>query len=239
MTYISAKNLCITFPTYENSKRSLKNVALRSGFGLFRNVDSAGVHAIKNITFEIKTGQRVGLIGHNGSGKTTLLRTLSGIYHPTHGSLTVDGNVSSLLDLSGGFNHDATGYENIFLRSILFGKSKEETNQRVEEIIEFSELGQYIGLPVRTYSTGMIMRLAFAIATSIQPQILLMDEWLSVGDSDFHEKATTRLNELIDTAGILIIATHDKNIIDSVCTRVLRLESGKIVSDEDVINNQN
>ena len=239
MSHILASNLSITFPTYENSKRSLKGFALRTGFGLFGNVDSEGVHAINNVTFEVRTGQRVGLIGHNGSGKTTLLRALSGIYHPTQGSLAVTGNVSSLLDLSGGFDHDATGYENIFLRSILFGKSKQETKKRVEEIVEFSELGDFVGLPVRTYSTGMMMRLAFAIATSIQPDILLMDEWLSVGDSEFHKKATARLNKLIDTAGILIIATHDQNIIESVCTRVIKLEGGTIVSDDDRINRSN
>ena len=182
-----------------------RGFALRSGFGLFGVVDSDGVHAINNITFEVRTGQRVGLIGHNGSGKTTLLRALSGIYHPTQGSLTLLPAMCPLLDLSRRlvFDHDATGYENIFLDQFCL-ENLSKKHKRVEEIVEFSELGDFVGLPVRTYSTGMMMRLAFAIATSIQPDILLMDEWLSVGDSDFHKKATARLNKLIDTAGILI-----------------------------------
>ena len=173
------------------------------------------------------------MVGHNGAGKTTLLSALSGVYHPSFGSLNINGSVAALLDLSSGFDPDATGYENIFLRSILFGKTKAETVKLVEEIVEFSELSEFINLPVRTYSSGMVMRLAFSIATSINPDILLMDEWLSVGDASFNEKASARLRDLISSASILVIASHSPDSISNICTRVIMLEGGRIASDEE------
>lgn len=232
MTQIICDNLNVTFPIYENANRSLKNMIIKNGLLRTKsNVHSDGVHALEKIQLEIKIGERVGLVGHNGSGKTTLLRVLSGIYHPTKGSLKIKGKAASLLDLSSGFDPDASGYENIFLRSILFGKSTKETEVLVEEIISFSELADFIHLPVRTYSSGMIMRLAFSISTAIQPDILLMDEWLSVGDESFNEKATSKLNDLVDNANILVIASHNEDIINKVCNRIITLEHGRIISD--------
>jgi lipopolysaccharide transport system ATP-binding protein len=233
MARITCKNLKIIFPIYENNNRSLKNTMLRSGLvkhGLEREND--GVQGLENICFTISEGERVGLVGHNGSGKTTLLRVLSGIYHPTRGCLTIEGRTASLLDLSSGFDPDATGYENIFLRSLLFGKKKHEILSLIEDIISFSQLEKFIYMPVRTYSSGMTMRLAFSIATAVRPEILLMDEWLSVGDANFNERATARLKSMVDQANILVIASHDERIIQEMCTRVITLENGKIISDE-------
>ena len=233
MPHILADELSVVFPTFENSKRSLKNAIIGAPLTrMTKTIRSDGVHALEGLTFNIRNGERVGLVGHNGSGKTTLLRALSGIYHPSFGSLKVEGSVATLLDLSSGFDPDASGYENIFLRSILFGKTKAQTTRLVDAIVEFSELGEFINLPIRTYSSGMVMRLAFSIATSINPDILLMDEWLSVGDADFNVKASARLRELISNASILVIASHDPGIISNICTRVISLEGGRITSDE-------
>jgi len=231
MANISASNLSIIFPHYQNYSRSIKNLIIDTSLGRKNSFKKDGIYALDDLSFEIKKGQKVGLVGPNGSGKTTLLRVLSGIFHPSKGSLSVQGNIASLIDLSGGFDQDATGYENIFLRSILFGQTKQETNKRVEEIIDFSELGEFIKMPVRTYSSGMMMRLAFSIATSVKPDIILMDEWLSVGDATFHEKATRRLNQLVEDANILVMASHNEDIIKNVCSRVLSLENGVIISD--------
>lgn len=236
MPYINCEDVSIQFHVIENKKRSLKNAVLNFyPFGEKTRNERVGFHALKKLSLFIKDGERVGLVGPNGSGKTTLLRTLSGIYHPSAGSLELSGSVATLLELSSGFDHDATGYENIYLRSILFGKSKLETSEIVDEIIEFSELGEFIHYPMRTYSSGMIMRLAFSIATSVKPEILLMDEWLSVGDTDFNQKATDKLSNLVDQAKILVIASHDLNLISSVCTRIITMDSGRIIEDETIV----
>lgn len=234
MAEINLKNVSVVFPTYENANRSVKNLVLRQAFFGKGAIQEDGIHALENISFKVNSGQRVGLVGPNGSGKSTLLKVLSGIYNPTKGKLTVKGQAASLLDLSSGFDPDATGYENIFLRALLFGKSKNDIMEYIDEIIEFSELGDFIKFPIRTYSSGMVMRLAFSIATAIKPDILLMDEWLSVGDASFNEKATDKLNDLINQASILVIASHNQDIIEQICNRVINLHSGKIVEDNDL-----
>ena len=171
-------------------------------------------------------------MGHNGSGKTTLLRVLAGIYEPVRGRLSVTGQVSSLLDLSLGMDHEATGYENIMLRGALMGLSPSRLVGKVGEIAEFAELGAYLSMPIRTYSSGMLLRLAFAVATSITPEILLLDEWLSVGDADFSKKAERRLVEMLESSAIVVLASHNISLIKRFCTRMLHLEHGHIVADE-------
>lgn len=233
--YINAENLSIEFPIYENSHRSLKNSVMHMGSGGRIGINANAhpvVSAVNNVSFEFKKGDRVGLIGHNGSGKTTLLRALTGVYEPVSGSLRTNGQIASLLDVSMGLDPDATGYENIYLRGILDGLTRADIRHRVDEIADFSELGDFLTLPVRTYSSGMMLRLAFAISTSVDADILLMDEWLSVGDADFSAKAEKRLQTLLDKASILVIASHNFDLIERVCTRRINMKHGVITADE-------
>jgi lipopolysaccharide transport system ATP-binding protein len=186
------------------------------------------IEALKNLDLEITAGDRLGIMGHNGSGKSTLLRLLSGIYEPSSGKIERSGSIASLVDISLGINAESTGRENIFLRGKLMGLSKKEIDEKIDEIIEFSELGDYINLPVRIYSSGMLLRLAFSVSTSITADILIMDEWLSVGDGAFAERASNRLRELVDSSEILVIASHTRSLIEETCNKVVWLEHGVI-----------
>lgn len=183
------------------------------------------------MSFEIQAGERIGLYGHNGSGKTTLLRVLTGAYAPTGGYLEVKGRVASLLDISMGMDGDATGWENIILRGLMMGLRPEDIRSRIDEIGSFSELGPYLDMPLRTYSSGMQVRLAFSVSTIIDADILLLDEWLSVGDEEFQKKASDRLHELINKSSIMVIASHSKSLLKQVCTRIFVMEHGKIVTE--------
>lgn len=228
----------VEFPIYENSHRSLKKAVLNLSTGGRIGQDAGKqsiVTALDNINFRFEEGTRVGLLGHNGSGKTTLLRVLSGVYSPVRGELRVVGSIASLLDVSMGLDPDATGFENIYLRGILDGLNPAKIRSKIDEIADFSELGDYLNLPVRTYSSGMMLRLAFAISTSIEADIIIMDEWLSVGDAAFSAKAAVRLENLVDKASILVVASHDPALIARICTRKILLEHGRVISDEPVI----
>lgn len=236
-TSIIAQDVTVEFPILENSHRSLKKAVLNLTTGGKIGHDASQhvtVTALDSLNFEFNQGDRIGLVGHNGSGKTTLLRVLSGVYAPTRGNLKVHGKIASLLDVSMGLDPDATGFENIYLRGILDGLRPKAIRDKTEEIADFSELGEYLNLPVRTYSSGMMLRLAFAISTSVDADILIMDEWLSVGDADFSAKAAIRLESLVDKASILVLASHSPELIARVCNRQIRLEHGRVVdSTED------
>jgi lipopolysaccharide transport system ATP-binding protein len=235
---IVANGLTVEFPIFENSHRSLKKKVLHLTTGGIIGND-AGNHpvvcALNSLDFALKDGDRVGLVGHNGSGKTTLLRVLSGIYAPTRGSLKMTGRTASLLDVSTGVDPDATGFENIYLRGIMNGFRPSRIRDKIDEIADFTELGEYLNLPVRTYSSGMMLRLTFAISTSIDADILIMDEWLSVGDANFQDKAAKRLKALVDNASILVLASHSPDLIENVCNRKIQLEHGRIVADEAIV----
>lgn len=234
MSYIKAKDLVVEFPLFNNTHRSIKNAVLHATTGgrLAKYAGkTTGVRAVDGLNFEINTGDRVGLVGHNGSGKTTLLRVLAGAYEPTFGALHLKGRVASLLDINLGMDHDASGYDNIFLRGIMMGLTPAEIRQKTEEIAEFTELGEFLDMPVRTYSSGMQLRLAFAVSTSVQADIIVMDEWLSVGDAAFMEKASERLQKLVDEAAILVIASHDANLVNKICNRAFRMEHGRIAEE--------
>lgn len=189
------------------------------------------IRSLDNISLNIQPHERVGLVGHNGAGKSTLLRVLGKVYTPTAGICNIEGKIGSLIDISLGIDPESTGIENIFLRAALLGLPKKEVVKALPEIIEFTQLGSFIDMPIRTYSTGMHMRLAFAVSTMISPDILLMDEWLSVGDRDFQDRAENRLNKLIERSNVLIIATHSRQLIERCCTRAIWLEHGKIKMD--------
>ena len=231
---IKGENICVDYPIFNGPHRSLKKNLLRVATGGRISRDAGRgvtVRALDGIDLEIREGERIGLTGHNGSGKSTLLRVLAGVYEPTEGRLEVNGRVASLLDISIGMDVEASGLENIFLKGLLLGFSRNDIQRKVEEITDFSGLGEYIDMPVRTYSSGMVMRLAFSIATSIEADILLMDEWLSVGDADFVKKAEDRLKSLIHRTPILVIASHSKEVLQEVCSRVMRLEGGRIACE--------
>ncbi len=235
--FIQVQGVSVSFPVYENAHRSLKKAVLNltTGGRIAEDVKHHRVvKALDSINFDLKEGSRLGLLGHNGSGKTTMLRVLSGVYAPTSGKLITQGRIASLLDVSMGLDSDATGFENIYLRGVLEGLKPKDIRNKIDDIADFSELGDFLNFPVRTYSSGMLLRLAFAISTSIDAEILIMDEWLSVGDTSFNVKATKRLNALVKKASILVIASHDEGLINKVCNRVIRLEHGNIVSDEKI-----
>ena len=224
----------VDFPVFNAASLSLKNRVLSAMTGgrIDRQHDGAiVVRGLADINLEIRAGERVGLVGHNGSGKTTLLRVLSGIYFPTQGTVDIRGDCVSLINISLGIDPEATGRENIRLRGAMMGMTPAAVNARLDEIIEFSGLGDFIEMPFRTYSSGMQLRLAFAVSTSIRPQILVMDEWLSTGDEDFRERAEKRMNEVVHATEILVLASHTRELIESTCNRVIWLEHGHIRMD--------
>lgn len=234
MSHICFKGVSIEFPIFNATGRSLTSSFLRAATGGKLDADPNGrvlVRALTDVSFSIQEGDRVALLGHNGAGKTTLLRALGGIYSPSKGEVDIVGETGSLIDINLGINPEATGRENVFIRGQLLGLTKRDVEAKYEEIVEFAELGNFIEMPVRTYSTGMQLRLAFSISTMVRPDILIMDEWLSVGDSDFQKKAEERLRNLITKTKILVIATHSRQLVETVCNRAIWLERGQIKMD--------
>ncbi len=233
MASIELNNVCVDFPIFNANNRSLKNTILQSATGgkVDFGAKEAIVRSLTDVTFRIRPGERVGLIGHNGAGKSTLLRTLSRVYKPTQGTAKIEGTIGSLVDISLGIDPEATGRENILVRGVLMGLKRSEVQARMEEIVAFSELGSFIDIPVRTYSSGMHLRLAFSISTIIRPEILIMDEWLSVGDDSFNHKAAKRLNQMVESSQILVIASHSRGLVEQICNRVLWFEHGRLKMD--------
>jgi lipopolysaccharide transport system ATP-binding protein len=239
MSRIFADRLVLDFPIYGSRHRSLKGAILRAATGAPFAQDANDhvvVRALDELSFECLAGDRIGLMGHNGSGKTTLLRAIAGGYEPTSGALTVEGRVASMLSITLGLNIEASGYDNIFLLGAIMGRPKRQVRKLVDEIVEFAGLDRYIDLPVRTYSSGMALRLAFAVATSAPADIIVMDEWLSVGDEQFAIKAQERLESLLAGAEILVLASHNEALIRKNCNRLLRLEHGRLKSIETLVS---
>ncbi len=230
---IEIENVSVFFPLYHGSSRSLKKTVAAAAVGRLGEdrQHRVVVRALTDISFTLRRGDRLGLIGSNGSGKTTLLRTLAGIYEPVVGRVSVHGSLNALLDPSLGMNVDMSGRENILLRGLYNGLPNAMLPRLAQDVTDFAELGDFLDLPVRTYSAGMVVRLGFALATAIRPQILLMDEWFLAGDANFMEKARHRLEEMVRGAEILVLSTHSLEIVREWCTRVLWLEQGHIRAD--------
>lgn len=196
------------------------------------------VHALQHVNLHVNEGDRLGIIGRNGAGKSTMLRLLAGIYPPTSGKRVVEGEISSLFDLILGFELDATGWENIAFRGYLQGETPKTIRHKMQSIAEFSELGDFLNTPVRYYSSGMVVRLAFSIATAINPEILLIDEVLAAGDLAFQEKARNRMKQMMDKARLIVLVSHDLASLSKLCNRVIWLDHGQVLQEgpaDDVI----
>jgi lipopolysaccharide transport system ATP-binding protein len=235
---IEFRDVSIHFPVFNASTRSFRKRVIQVATGGIVGSDHTGhivVQALTNLNFRIRDGERVALFGHNGAGKTTLLGALSRIYAPTSGTAAISGSVGSLINISLGTDPESTGRENIFLRAAILGLGRDFIQKNLEAIIDFSELGDFIDLPVRTYSSGMAMRLAFAVSTMLRPEILIMDEWLSVGDKEFQAKAAARLDAMLKETKILVLATHSRDLALRHCNRALWLEHGRLKLDGPVL----
>lgn len=226
---IKVENLYKSFKLHSDKPRTLKE---RLVFGSKSKSDSREV--LKNINIEINHGETVALIGVNGSGKSTLLKLMTKIIYPNSGRLTTYGKLTSLLELGAGFHPDFTGRENIYFNASIFGLTRDEIESRIEDVIEFSELGEYIDSPVRTYSSGMYMRLAFSIAINVDAQILLLDEILAVGDSHFQNKCLDKIAELGQSGKTIVIVSHDMNSMQKLCKRGIWIYEGEVRMDDEI-----
>jgi len=232
MAHIELQDVALEFPIYHARTRSLKNriiggmnVGGRIGEDSERRIC---VKALQGISLAFKQGDRVALLGANGAGKSTLLRVMAGVYEPMLGRVRSEGRIASLFDMGAGLDPESTGYENIFLRGLLLGKNPAEIRARRDAIAAFTELGDYLAMPLRTYSTGMVLRLAFAVSTLVDAEILLMDEWIGAGDAAFIQKAEQRLGELVGGAAIVVLASHSEDIVRRTCNKAVLLRQGMI-----------
>ena len=230
MPYVKLDNVSLYFPTRQKASGGK---AVAEGPEVAGNLVTTGagrlaVQALDGVSLELKNGTRLGIIGSNGSGKTTLLRVMAGIYAPTSGHAEVDGRIATMFALGLGMQQDASGYRNIILSGLVAGASRRQIKSALADIVEFTELGEYLHLPLRTYSQGMSMRLKFACATAFQPDILLLDEWIGAGDEDFQKKAQDRLKTLLEDSGIVVLATHNIALMRNVADQVIWLEKGRV-----------
>src|SRR5216684_8098389 len=227
------RDVSVEFPIYSGGSRSLKKLLFHSTTqgNLARDAsDRITVMALSGITLDIKHGDRLAIIGANGAGKSTLLKVLAGIYEPTGGRIYASGRVSALLTASVGLNPDATGRENIIIRGMFMDVHPRDMRSHVDEVAEFTELGSFIDMPVRTYSAGMMVRLCFAVATSLRPEILLMDEWLAAGDAAFLNKARQRMEDFLSGTSVLVLASHSLSLVKEWCNRAILLDHGRVAA---------
>lgn len=230
MPYVQLQNVGLAFRVPLHGRISLKEYVIRrlTARGGLPRVE---IRALDGVTLSIGQGERIGVIGHNGAGKSSLLKLLAGIYPPTSGVRHVEGRISSLFDIALGFEPEVSGWQNILLRGYLQGETPQSIREKQSEIAAFSELGEFLDVPTRCYSSGMLIRLAFSIATSVQPEILLVDETLSAGDMAFQLKARQRMRELVAKAQLLVMVSHDTKAISEVCQRVVWLDHGRVRAD--------
>lgn len=238
MSSIHVQNLSIKFRIYHDRSPSLKsafaNILKRKSLSSISDF-----WAVKNVSFDVKAGDRVGIVGHNGAGKSTLLKALCRVYESSVGSIVVNGRIAPLLEIGAGFHPEFTGRENIYLNGAILGYSKQQLKRIESEVIDFAELKEFIDTPVKYYSTGMYMRLAFSLATAMHPDILVLDEIFAGGDAAFIVKAKARMQDLIDKSNIMIMVSHDHKLVESLCNRVFWLDHGELIADgppEEVVN---
>ncbi len=225
MPIVSVKNISLKFKMEQNRANSLKEFCVR---WLKRDLKSEDFWALTDVSFDVEKGDVIGIIGHNGAGKSTLLKVISGIMKPTKGTIEAHGNIVPMLELGSGFDMELSGRENIYLNGAILGYSEEFLNEKYDEIVTFSELGNFIEAPLRTYSSGMLARLAFSVACIVEPEILIVDEILSVGDADFQEKSRARMMDLMTGGTTVFFVSHSLKQIREMCNKVVWLEHGKI-----------
>jgi len=236
-TELSLENVSVSFPIYHGGSRSLKKSLLFRGSGGQLASDASHritVEALRNVSLKFQTGDRVALIGTNGAGKTTLLRVMAGVHEPVAGVVTTRGRISPMFDISLGIDGEISGYDNIRLRGLILGLTAREIEERMADIVDFTELGDYLDIPVRTYSSGMMTRLTFAVATCFAPEILLMDEWIVAGDAGFLAKAQHRIEAFVKQAGILVLASHSSEICREWCNKAVWMERGEVKLHGDI-----
>jgi ABC-2 type transport system ATP-binding protein len=237
MQMVELNDVGVEFVVYQGSGRSLRKSVLHAGTGGLLAHDShhrTYVRALAGVSFTLQKGDRLGLIGGNGAGKSTLLRVVAGVYEPTRGRVRVIGQVTPLFDITQGLDMDATGYENIWIRAAYLGLSPRETQGAMDEIVEFTELGDYLDLPMRTYSAGMMLRLAFGVTTTVRSDVLLLDEWIAAGDIGFVEKAQQRASTFARRSSVVVVASHSEDVIRRLCNKALWLRQGEMAALGDV-----
>jgi ABC-type polysaccharide/polyol phosphate transport system ATPase subunit len=227
MARIELENVCLTFRVRQLRRITLKEFLVRRMFRKSAN-PVMKVNALRDVNLVVREGDRLGVVGHNGAGKSTLLKVLAGIYPPSRGKRVIDGRISSMFDIALGFEPDGDGWENIAYRGYLQGETPRSVRAKMEHVAEFSELGDFLNMPVRYYSAGMLVRLAFSIATAIEPEILLVDEVLSVGDMSFQDKARQRMRDMMSKARLIVVVSHDLVSLSKLCDRGLWLDHGQI-----------
>src|SRR5947208_2173875 len=235
MVSIDVWNASVDFPIFDARTRSLKKKVLgKVGGKIGTEARVPIIEALHDVTLTLREGDRVGLVGHNGAGKSTLLRLLAGIYEPTRGSSRIQGKIAPVFDLGVGMDPEISGVENIIIRGLFLGMTAKEMEKRVDDIAEFTELGDYLQMPLRTYSTGMRVRLALGVVTSIDPEILILDEGIGAVDAAFLEKSKRRLSELVDRAGLLVFASHSDEFLRELCDTAIWMEHGQIKQQGDL-----
>ena len=235
MTNIILKDVYLNYPVFSSDSRSFKkNVLNKIKSEKFKKNKSDILHiqALKNINLKINEGDKIGIYGNNGSGKSSLLKIISGIYYPSNGIINVEGSINSLISLNAGFNENLTGKENSIFKLKLLGLKKDEINNKLDEIKNFSGLNEFFFLPIKTYSSGMLLRLSFSLSILCPHDILIMDEWLSVGDDKFQQQALLKINEIIQKSKILIMASQSKDVLEKLCNKIITLKDGIIVSEK-------
>lgn len=235
MSSILVNNLSIKFRIYHDRSPSLKDY-ISSFFKYSQKSGFSDFFAVKNVSFKINQGERLGIVGHNGAGKSTLLKALCRIYEPSLGNVLIDGRIAPLLEIGAGFHPEFTGRENIYLNGAILGHSKEQLKRLEPEIIAFAELEEFIDTPVKYYSTGMYLRLAFSLATAVQPEILILDEMFAGGDAAFVQKATDRMKQVVDQAKIMVLVSHDTKLLRTFCNRIIWLDHGQVKQDGECNN---
>lgn len=232
MAKIELTDVSLTFTIRQQRKVTLKEYLTRALFLESRN-PKVQVHALSGLNLTAHDGDRIGVIGHNGAGKSTLLKLLAGVYPPTKGTRVVEGRICSLFDIALGFEHEASGWENIKYRGYLLGETPKTLKRKIHQIAEFSELGEFLHIPVRYYSSGMLVRLAFSISTAVEPEVLLIDEVLGAGDLAFQIKARERMREMMAHARLMVLVTHETGTLTQICNRGIWMQHGAPVMDGD------